>query len=149
MWIKVLLLLLVVTVEVKPETLPDPITRVTQTLNGLFHYYWQLDPQSKDIGFFFACGQIGGWGEPAKWTECSCNNPYSCSDCYRWWDAIALESIASFGVSTNSKRNISIADIFFAHSPYNANWYGCTYIDDFLWYGIAYLSVYEWSKVMT
>ena len=129
------------------EPLPSPLTRATDTLNGLFHYFWELDPLSKNIGFFFACGQIGGWGSPQKWTECSCNDPYACSDCYRWWDAVALESLADYGLLYNSTRNNTIADIFFAHSPYNADWYSCTFVDDFIWYGIAYLKVYEWLKV--
>lgn len=125
----------------------DPVTRVKETLGGLFHYFWEVDPLSKDVGFFFACGQIGGFGKPNKWTECSCQTTSPCTDCYRWWDAVSLESIAEYGLVSNTTHNSSIADIFFAHSPYNSDWTSCTFIDDFLWYGIAYLKVYEWLNV--
>ena len=132
--------------------LPNATIRATETLNGLFHYYWQLDPRAKSIGFFFACGQIGGWGGPEQWDKCSCNTRDACTNCYRWWDAVALESLATYGIYMNTKRNASIANTIFAHSPYNSKWNAtkdCTFIDDFLWYGIAYLRVYEWLKVMT
>lgn len=129
---------------------PDAATRATSALDGLFHYYWEQDPKAKRIGFFFACGQIGGWGAPDKWDKCSCNTRTACTDCYRWWDAVALETVATYGIYTNSKRNATIAKTIFDHSPYNAGWNAtalCTFIDDFLWYGIAYLRVYEWLKV--
>ena len=128
----------------------DPKTRAEQTLQGLFQYYWQSDPLKKQIEFFFVCGQIAGWGKPHSEYECSCNHPNSCVNCYRWWDAVALESIATYGIYTNSKNYSEVADMIFAHSPYNANWNAtaiCTFIDDFSWYGIAYLRVYEWLQV--
>ena len=128
---------------------PDAMTRVDQTLQGLFHYYWRCDSARKHIQFFFACGQIGLEGDGG---QCSCYNPASCVYCYRWWDAVALESVATLGIYTNTKNYSKIANIIFAHSPYNANWNAtetCTFIDDFTWYGIAYLRVYEWLKVMT
>ena len=124
-------------------------TRVEQTLNGLFHYYWRSDPYRKNVQFFFACGQIGG-GETSDYGTCSCDNPTACTFCYRWWDAIALESVATHGIYTNTKNHSQIASTIFAHSPYNADWNAtaaCTNIDDFSWYGIAYLRVYEWLKV--
>ena len=130
--------------------LPNSTVRATESLDGLFYHYWKRDPQAKNIGFFFACGQIGGWGAPGQWKQCSCYTRNACTNCYRWWDAVALESVASYGISMNSKRNSSIADTIYAHSPYNGNWNAtasCTFIDDFLWYGIAYLRVYEWLKV--
>ena len=123
--------------------------RVEQTLNGLFHYYWRNDPHHKQVQFFFACGQIGG-GASADYGQCGCNNPSACVSCYRWWDAVALESVATNGIYKNTKNHSQIASIIFAHSPYNSNWNAtltCTFIDDFSWYGIAYLRVYEWLKV--
>lgn len=63
---------------------------------------------------------------------------------------MALESIATYGIYTNTKNYSKVADMIYAHSPYNANWNAtatCTFIDDFSWYGIAYLRVYEWLKV--
>ena len=128
----------------------DPTTRAEQTLQGLFNYFWKSDPLKKQIEFFFVCGQIGGWGKPRSEFECSCNHPSSCVNCYRWWDAVALESIATYGIYTKSKNYSKAADTIFAHSPYNANWNAtatCTFIDDFTWYGIAYLRVYEWLQV--
>lgn len=130
----------------------DPAVRVNQSLQGLFHYYWTSDPEAKTIKFFFACGQIGGGGSPYKWNKCSCNDPTACVNCYRWWDAVALESVATHGIYTNNTEYAEIADIIFAHSPYNSEWNAhttqlCTFIDDFTWYGIAYLRVYEWLKV--
>ena len=128
----------------------DPKSRAEQALQGLFHYYWKSDPLKKPIEFFFVCGQIGGWGKPHSEYECSCNHPNSCVNCYRWWDAVALESIATYGIYTNSKNYSKAADVIFSHAPYNANWNAtvtCTFIDDFSWYGIAYLRVYEWLQV--
>ena len=134
------------------STSVDALTRVEQTLQGLFHYFWRNDPVKKNIHFFFACGQIGGGADLVNYKVCSCVNPEACVYCYRWWDAVALESVATYGIYTNTKpQNYSqIASIIFAHSPYNANWNAtatCTFIDDFTWYGIAYLRVYEWLKV--
>ena len=131
------------------STSTDAYTRVDQTLNGLFHYFWRNDPQRKHIQFFFSCGQIGGGGT-GSYGSCSCDNPKVCLYCYRWWDAVALESVANYGIYTKAKNHSEIASIIYAHSPYNANWNAtvtCTFIDDFSWYGIAYLRVYEWLKV--
>jgi predicted alpha-1,6-mannanase (GH76 family) len=132
-----------------PQPLPNATVRCTETLDGLFYHYWARDPNHRKIGFFFSCGQIGGWGTSVEWNQCSCNTANACTDCYRWWDAVALESLASFGILTNSKRNSTVPNTIYAHSPYNGNWNAtsaCTFIDDFLWYGIAYLRVYEWLK---
>ena len=131
------------------STSTDANTRVEQTLNGLFHYYWRNDPSRKHIQFFFSCGQIGGGGTQ-NYGACSCDNPSACVYCYRWWDAVALESVANHGIYMKTKNHSEIAGIIFAHSPYNADWNAtvtCTFIDDFSWYGIAYLRVYEWLKV--
>lgn len=132
------------------EAAASPTTRAQLTLEGLFHYYWKNDPLKKQIEFLFVCGQIGGWGQPHSEFECSCDHPTSCVNCYRWWDAVALESVATYGIYTNSKNYSKVADTIFAHSPYNAEWNAtatCTFIDDFSWYGLAYLRVYEWLKV--
>ena len=127
--------------------LPNVTYRVEQTLGGLFFHYWQHDPNKKQIGYFFDCSQIGVIGNSK---QCTCENVKSCTYCYRWWDAVALEAIANHGIYTNTKVNASVADIFWAHSPYNQEWNGtaaCTYVDDFAWYSMAYLRVYEWLKV--
>ena len=133
--------------------LPDAADRASQALQSLFSYFWTVDPLAKNIGFFFACGQIGGAGSPNVWSKCSCNTRTSCVNCYRWWDAIALESTATYGIYTKTKTRsaIHIPQIFFSHSPYNAYWDAtnvCTFIDDFAWYGIAYLRVYDWLEVI-
>lgn len=126
----------------------DPVTRLQQTLNGMFNYYWKEDPNHKDIDFFFACGAIGGLGGSTL-DQCSCNNPDVCLNCYRWWSAVAVESIATYGIYMNTTNNSIVANMTFDHSAYNANWKPeNAFIDDFLWYGIAYLRVYEWLQVM-
>ena len=159
-WFSILLLsfALLWTVQSRKEdktitsTVANASTRVDQTLRGLFHYYWRNDPTKKhrDIQFFFACGQIGGGGYGSNYGVCTCADPSACVYCYRWWDAVALESIATHGIYLNTKNFSTIANTIFAHSPYNADWNAtavCTFIDDFSWYGIAYLRVYEWLKV--
>ena len=138
----------------KPQSprLPDAADRTDQALQSLFSYFWTVDPLARNIGFFFSCGQIGGAGSPNVWSKCSCTTRTSCVNCYRWWDAIALESTATYGIYTKTKNHSTIPEIFFSHSPYNGNWYStywCTFIDDFAWYGIAYLRVYDWLEVIT
>ena len=123
--------------------------RAEQTLNGLFHYYWKQDHAHKKIKFFFACAQLGGVGT-SNYGRCSCYNPSSCVNCYRWWGAVALESVASYGICMNTSEHSTVPETFHNHSPYNAEWNAtalCTYIDDFLWYGMAYLRVYDWLGV--
>lgn len=121
--------------------------RAQQTLNGLFNYYWKHDSAGhKNVEFIFVCAQIGTPANPGK---CACQHPKPCLDCYRWWSAVALESIATYGILMNTTNHSNVPDIFLAHSPYNAEWNAtaaCTYIDDFTWYGIAYLRVHEWLK---
>ena len=149
--IRLVLLLITVAFAAEGAPLPNATFRAKQTLGGLLSYNWQTDPQSKNIGFFFACGQIGAMGNPNEWKQCTCYNMDACTNCYRWWDAVALESIANNGIYTNTKDHADIPGKIFAHSPYNDKWDAavtCTYIDDFAWYGIAYLRVYEWLKVM-
>ncbi len=125
--------------------------RTRAALDGLFNYYWKADPYNKNIKFLFACGQIGEVGT-SNAGQCSCYAPDKCVNCYRWWTAILLESVASYGILMNTKNHSDLPDMIFKHSPYNSDWnpasaYSCTYIDDFLWYGIAYLRVYDWTKV--
>ena len=141
---------LVLTVHGGVGVLPSAVERANATIRGLFRYYWSSDPKIKDIMFFFACGQIGGGGG-YQWNKCGCTTPASCLACYRWWDAVALESVATFGIYTGSKEYATTPDHIFDHSPYNAKWNAataCTFMDDFTWYGIAYLRVYEWLKVI-
>lgn len=129
------------------ESLPNATFRAQQALGGLISYYWQQDPNAKDVRFFFSCAQIATAGDTK---HCSCYTVKPCVTCYRWWDAIALEAIANYGIYTNTTVNSNIADVIFAYSPYNKDWNAvarCTFVDDFAWYGIAYLRVYEWLKV--
>lgn len=131
------------------EAVKDAEWRTEQTLNGFFHYFWREDPSNKKIKFFFTCAQIGRIGS-SKAGKCSCYNPSSCVNCYRWWSAVALESVATYGIYMNTTNHSTTPDIFYKHSPYNADWNAtsvCTFIDDFLWYGIAYLRVYDWLGV--
>lgn len=130
--------------------LPDVSERVEQTLAGLFYHYWRYDPKAKtEIGYFFDCSQVGNLGDSK---HCTCENAKACTACYRWWDAVALEAIANHGIYTNTTTNASVADMIWAHSPYNQNWTGtlacqCPCVEDFVWYSMAYLRVYEWLKV--
>ena len=128
-------------------------TRAEQAIQGLLQYYWLPDAVPKKhpgVRFFLACGQIG---DPTFHGSCSCgDSPDSCVNCYRWYDGVTLESIATHGIYTKSKVNAHVADVVYAHSPYNAGWNAtaaCTFMDDFSWYGIAYLRVYEWLQVLT
>ena len=128
----------------------EAATRAYQALEGIFNYYWKSDPLATKIEFLFICGQVGGWGKPRSENECSCNDHKACVNCYRWFDAILLESVATYGIYTNSKNHSEVAETIYDHSPYNGNWNAtaiCTFIDDFSWYGIAYLRVYEWLQV--
>ena len=134
------------------STCTDAATRTEQALQGLFHYYYRSDPTKdhENIKFFFACAQVGGNGGLGNLYQCSCGNPDSCVNCYRWYDAITLESLATYGIYANTTNHSEVADIMYAHSPYNAGWdaqAACIWIDDFSWYGLAYLRVYEWLKV--
>jgi hypothetical protein len=132
------------------STKTESALRAYQTLEGLFNYYWKSDPLAKNIKFLFVCGQVGGWGKLHEEAVCSCNHPKSCVNCYRWYDAVALEAVATYGIYTNTKNHSDVAEVIFDHSPYNGDWNAtktCTFIDDFCWYGIAYLRVYEWLKV--
>ena len=131
-------------------TLSEVTTRADETFQGFLHYFWRHDPNHKAIGFFFACGQVGGFGTPDAWNQCGCYTPNACTNCYRWWDAVGMEAVANYGIYTRSKKYKYIPNAIFPHSPYNAKWNAtsdCTFVDDFSWYGIAYLRVYEWLKV--
>ena len=124
-------------------------SRALQTLQGLMDYYWNQDTRNKDIKFFFSCGQIGGTNG-IGWKKCRCINEESCIQCYRWWDAVSVESIATYGLYADTTNNSYVPDIVFNHSPYNGNWDGVnyfTFVDDFAWFGIAYLRVFDWLKV--
>lgn len=143
----VVALLLLAAMPSCAESSTSAAFRAQQTLLGLFNYYWKHDPTYSGVEFIFVCAQIGTVDAPG---ECTCTDPSPCVDCYRWWSAVALESVATYGIYAKSNNHSEVAEIFYAHSPYNANWNAtaaCTYIDDFTWYGIAYLRVYEWLKV--
>lgn len=135
--------------SIEHEAVKDAEWRTEQTLKGLFHYFWKEDPSHKKIKFFFTCAQLGRIGSNRA-GKCSCSNPSSCVNCYRWWSAVALESVATYGIYMNTTNHSTTPDTFYKHSPYNDDWNAtsfCTYIDDFLWYGIAYLRVYDWLGV--
>ena len=124
-------------------------TRCQLTLDGLFNYYWKSDPKHKKIQFLYACGQLGTMGTAVA-DKCSCSTPNSCVNCYRWWTAVMMESVATYGIHMNTTNHSSLPNMVYSHSPYNAKWDAvktCTYVDDFLWYGIAYLRVYDWLSV--
>ncbi len=127
----------------------DAELRTELTLNGVFNYYWKADPNHKHIKFLFTCGQLGEVGT-AKSSQCSCYSVTACVNCYRWFTAIFVESVATHGIYMNTTNYSSVPSTVYKHSPYNSNWDAnatCTYIDDFLWYGIAYLRVYDWLEV--
>lgn len=121
-------------------------TRASQTLGGVLNYFWESDPTHKNIKFLFSC-ELGATASGID-GQCSCYSTGTCVNCYRWWTGVMVESVASYGILMNTTNHSQLPATVFAHSPYNANWDLCTYIDDFLWYGIAYLRVYEWLKVM-
>lgn len=130
-------------------TTTNATSRAEVTLNGIFNYFWKGDPNNKNVKFLFACGQLGETGT-SKFSQCSCYNPGSCVNCYRWWTAVLIESVATYGILMNTTNHSAISDIVYKHSPYNSKWdpvATCTYVDDFLWYGIAYLRVYDWLQV--
>ena len=129
----------------------DAVSRTQLTLNGVLDYYWKSDPNNKKIEFLFACGQLGLMGAGNQ-GQCSCFAPSACVNCYRWWTAVMVESVATYGIYMNTSNHSSLPDMVYSHSPYNDKWdpavvTTCTYIDDFLWYGIAYLRVYDWLSV--
>ena len=135
-------------INVKSKTVSAQ-SRCQLTLNGLFDYYWKNDPYHKKIYYLFVCGQIGNLGTSNQ-GRCSCYAPSSCVNCYRWWTAIMMESVATYGIHMNTSNHSSLPAIIYSHSPYNAKWDAsglCSYVDDFLWYGIAYLRVYDWLHV--
>lgn len=130
--------------------LPNATFRATQALGGFLSYYWKSDPNAEKVKFFFSCGQLGGMGDSTQLKQCTCVSRKACINCYRWWDAIAMEAVANYGIYTKTRLNSSVIKDIFAHSPYNSNFdpnEQCTYIDDFAWYGMAYLRAYEWLEV--
>ena len=131
------------------STTADADTRCQLTLNGLVDYYWKSDPAHKQVEFLFSCGQLGGAGTSTP-AECSCVHPTSCTNCYRWWTGVMMESVATYGIYMNTTNHSTLPEVVYSHSPYNDKWDAvktCTYVDDFLWYGIAYLRVYDWLSV--
>ncbi len=138
---------LIIAVLGVPTANKTAVYRAEQTLQGLLEYYWKPDSKHKHIEFVFVCAQIGSI---SSYGSCTCADPHACVDCYRWWSAVAVESVASYGIYTNSSNYSMVPQVTFTHSPYNAEWNAtasCTFIDDFAWYGIAYLRVYEWLNV--
>ena len=109
--------------------------------------------------FFFSCGQIGGlapYGKTITADKCLCESdwPSACTNCYRWWSAIALEAAVNFCLVTqNSSSSLcndvaSAAESMWIHSPYNAEWDAVklpVYVDDFAWFALAYLKMFEWT----
>ena len=127
-----------------------PTERIDHSIAGLFSIWWMASENASmhQPGFFFSCGQIGGAGT-ASWRQCRCDK-YPCENCYRWWDALALESLANRGIWLGGPpvaRHEAAARTVIAHSPYATTWKGkCPYVDDFAWFLLAYIRVYEWLK---
>jgi hypothetical protein len=110
-----------------------------------------------NASFFFACGQIGGMGGVTG-GECACEaeGGFGCTNCYRWWSAVALESLADYAIAAGHAPKgpglgatiMHAAESSWAHAPYNAAWNAVAkpvYVDDFAWYALAYLRVSDWS----
>ena len=111
--------------------------------------------------FYFSCGQMGGlapYGQTTSVYTCLCESdwPYDCTNCYRWWSAVALEASINFCMAkglTPSATGIcskvhKTAESMWTHSPYNGYWdvkRKDVYVDDFSWYALAYLKVYDWT----
>ena len=125
----------------------EAVHRVEQVTDGLYSLWWmknQTNTTGGQPGFFFACGQIGGTGT-SLWTQCVCDDPSQCQNCYRWWDATAVESLANRGLWLGDTQHADTARTLLAHAPYDARWTGpCAYMDDFGWYLLAYTRVYTW-----
>ena len=144
------LLLCVLCCGSRSAPLPNATYRATQVLEGLLAYYWRSAANAERAKFFFSCGQVGGEGNRTDLQHCYCLAPMSCTNCYRWWDAVAMEAIVNYGIYTKTRLKSGLIKEIFAHSPYNSDYdptKACTYIDDFAWYGMAYLRTYEWLKV--
>eukprot|EP00117_Sycon_ciliatum_P015413 scpid38547/ scgid1535/ Mannan endo-1,6-alpha-mannosidase DCW1; Defective cell wall 1; Endo-alpha-1-&gt len=111
--------------------------------------------------FYFSCGQMGGfapYGGSGSVYTCGCESDwlYSCTNCYRWWSASALEASINYCMATGQSPNSTgicgkvhqIAESMWIHSPYNAHWDARikqVFVDDFSWYALAYLRVYDWT----
>jgi hypothetical protein len=123
--------------------------RVDETYGSLFDTWWMADEVNTtggQPGFFFACGQVGGTGT-SQWNQCVCDAPNACANCYRWWDAIAIESVANRGIYLGDEQHADAARTLLAHSPYSDAWAGkCPFMDDFAWYLLAYTRVFVWLK---
>ena len=123
--------------------------------------------------YFFVCGQIGGTG-PAGTTvqpdQCLCESdwPFGCTNCYRWWTAVAIEAMASYAIAkelkppsqhaataaaaatqpTEAEMILHAIESAWTHAPYNAYWNATehgTWVDDFAWYGLAYMRAHDWT----
>ena len=122
--------------------------------------------------YLFVCGQIGGTG-PAGTTvqpdQCVCESdwPFGCTNCYRWWSAVAIEAMASYAIakelepppsqhaaagapppSTEAETILHAIESAWTHAPYNAFWNATehgTWVDDFAWYGLAYMRAHDWT----
>eukprot|EP00966_Prymnesium_polylepis_P287972 6651139-Prymnesium_polylepis.2 len=129
------------------DAAPIDAARINHSIDGLFSLWWvhSTNKSKHQPGFFFSCGQIGATGTP-DWHSCRCDK-YPCENCYRWWDALALESLANHGIwlgGTPVAQHEAAARTVLAHSPYAPSWGGkCPYIDDFAWFLLAYIRIYE------
>ena len=108
--------------------------------------------------FYFSCAQIGGlgpWGTSVGTDKCECESDwlYACTNCYRWWSAVALEASVNYCMATKNASSVctevaTAAESMWIHSPYNGYWDAIrtpVFIDDFAWYAQAYLRVFEWT----
>lgn len=130
----------------QPSSADHALARVDAAYDGLQHYFFQR----KD-GFWKACGQNGGLGHAPSRFDCVCEKgtPF-CKNCYRWWMAVALQSLVSLNEaipSGHSSLNTTrqLIDTMRQRSPYTLraqpSW---AYIDDYLWYVLMWLDVYRW-----
>ena len=69
-----------------------------------------------------SCGQIGGMGfnnSRIAGNQCECELPHSCLNCYRWWDAQAIEAAANNGIYLGTANYIDLPQRIYERSPYN------------------------------
>ena len=136
----------VVILSTVAEPTAPSTTRVDGAASALFVLWWQANATRAQPGFFFSCGQIGKTGT-SDWRQCACVKE-PCENCYRWWDAVALEMLANRGLwigGLPDPQHAAAARTTLAHAPYNSAWTGpCPFVDDFGWFLLAYARVYEW-----
>ena len=119
-------------------------SRADAAFKGLQAYFFD------DRGSIWkSCGQNGGLGHAPSSFECKCESGPFCKNCYRWWNAVAVQSLITWSQAMPSavprNETIRLIETMRAHSPYTTRadpaW---GYIDDYLWYVLLWMDVYEW-----